>query len=197
MRRATARGFTLIETLVALVVFALVCAAGVGVMAWASDNRGVLHGRMERLAALQRSQVLLKADLSQAAPRRVRDVHGAPARTVFDGGRAGAPLLALTRRGWSNPDAEARASLQYVEYRLDGDRLERRVHRALDGGQAEPPQVLLDGVEAATVAFRFQGQWMDGWQGSPEDLPEAVRLDLELADIGVVRQLFLLPEGAW
>src|SRR3546814_8820453 len=81
---------------------------------------------MERLCALQSARALLKADLAQAAVRRVRGRDGNPARNAFIGSTAGAtramsgsePLLALVRRGWVNPDAEPRASMQYVEYRL-------------------------------------------------------------------------------
>ena len=57
----SARGFTLVEMLVALLVFALLSAVGVTVMAYAADNQGVVQARMDRLGEFQRARALLKA----------------------------------------------------------------------------------------------------------------------------------------
>jgi general secretion pathway protein J len=80
--------------------------------------------------------------------------------------------------------------MQYVEYRLVEDRLERRVRQAVDGAPLEAPQILADGVEAAAVGFYGQAQWRSAWE-APNALPEAVRLDLTLTGLGRVTQLFL------
>ncbi|KAB8169623.1 prepilin-type N-terminal cleavage/methylation domain-containing protein, partial [Lysobacter maris] len=53
------RGFTLIEMLVALAIFAMISAAAVAVMAYAADNQGVVRARMERLGEFQRARSLL------------------------------------------------------------------------------------------------------------------------------------------
>lgn len=192
------RGFTLVEMLVALLVFGLLSVAGVSVLVYAADNRDVISARMERLGEFQRARGLLKADLSQAAMRRVRQGNGAAARDAFVGNRLGnpGPLFAFVRRGWANPDAEPRASLQYVEYRLVDGQLERSARGALDGVAPAAPQVMLTGIEDAAIAYRYRGEWLDGWPGGAETMPQAVRLDLELDGIGRVEQLFLLPGGA-
>lgn len=199
--RPPAAGFTLVEMLVALLVFGLVSAAAVAVMAYAADNQGVLRARMDRLGEFQRARASLAADLAQAAPRRVRGRNGEAARNAFVGATDGspgmrsgsAPLLALVRRGWSNPDGEPRASLQYVEYRIVDGRLERSVRAALDGAAPGEPQRLLDGIAAARIAYHERGRWNRGWAGGADALPDAVRLELELEGIGRVEQLFLLP----
>lgn len=198
---ARTAGFTLVEMLVALLIFGLLSAAGVAVMAYAADNQGVVQARMERLGEFQRTRALLKADLAQAAVRRVRERDGTPARNAFVGRTAGAasamsdsaPLLALVRRGWSNPDAEPRASMQYVEYRLVDGQLERSVRAALDGAAPGVPQVLLGGIESATIGYHHRGQWIDGWPGGANAMPDAVRLRLQLQGLGSIEQLFLLP----
>lgn len=192
-------GFTLVELLVAVAIFALLSAAGVSVMAFAADNQGALAVRMERLAEFQRARALLQADLSQAAVRRVRGGDGSPARSAFVGShvRGGSDhagtLFALVRRGWGNPDAEARPSLQYVEYRLVDGRLERSVRAALDGGAPLPPQVVLGGIRSLSIDYRLQGDWIDGWPGGVELLPQALRLQLDLDGFGAVGWWFLLP----
>src|SRR3546814_3015344 len=164
-----APGFTLVEMLVALLIFAMLSAVGVTVMAYAADNQGVVKARMDRLGELQGARALLKADLAQAAVRRVRGRDGNPARNAFIGSTAGAtramsgsePLLALVRRGWVNPDDEPSASMQYVEYSLVDGQLERSVSESLDGAaQVEPPE-LLRGIESATIGYHPLGNRPD------------------------------------
>lgn len=198
MRRRT-RGFTLIEVMVALAIFALVSAAAVAILAWAADQQTRVRTHMDRLAELQRANALLKADLSQVALRLTRQPDGSPGRNAFEAappGRSDRALFAFVRHGWENPDAAPRASMQRVEYRLVDDRLERSVRDALDGSRSATPQVVLHGVESARAGFYAYRQWSDGWTGGADTLPQAVRLDLELRDFGAVRQVVLLPGAA-
>ena len=196
MTPRSARGFTLVEMLVALVVFGLLSAATVGVLVHAADNREVVGARMDRLGEFQRARALIKADLGQAAPRRVRRGDGSAARTAFIGQRPGdAALWGFVRRGWSNPDGAARASMQYIEYRIAGRQLERTAHAALDGARAPAPQVVLTGVDATAIGYRYRGQWNDGWPGGADEIPEAIRLTLDVDGLGTIEQLFLLPGG--
>lgn len=192
------KGFTLVEMLVALFIFSLLALAGVAVMGFTADNQTAVRSRVERLADFQRARALIRADLEQAAPRRTRDGSGFAARDAFQGGDPGTGwLMAFVRRGWDNPDGAPRASLQYVEYRLTDGRLERRSRAALDGAALGEPQVLIDGVERAQIQFMGQGTWRGVWTSSgASPLPQVVALDMQIARIGHVRQLFLLPGGA-
>ena len=193
--RDALRGFTLLEVMAALAIFGLIAAAGVAVMAHAADSQGVLRERMDRLGEFQRARALLRADLSQAAVRLVRRADGSNTRHAFVGGRPGesGPLFAFVRRGHENPEGLPRASLEYVEYRIVDGRLERSARAAVDGAAPPPARVLIDGVNAARVAYLDEGRWNDGWLGGADSLPEAVELELELDAIGHVRQRFLLP----
>lgn len=188
------KGFTLVEMLVALLIFSGLAATGVAVMSLAADNRAIVQGRMDRLASFQRARALLKADIEQAAERPTRDVAGQLSRDAMGGGDGAEVLLFLTRRGFDNPDAEPRASLQYVEYRLDRGKLERRVRPFLDGAPLGEPQVLLDGVDSAEVAFYSRGEWRSTWTSATGSvLPRAVRVQMDVKGFGPVRQLFLAP----
>jgi general secretion pathway protein J len=192
-------GFSLVEMLVALLIFALLTTAGVAVLRFSIDNREIVHARSERLAQFQRTRAILKADLAQAADRRVRAENGQVVRgALFGGGEGGeAPILRLVRRGWDNPDAAPRASLQAVEYRVTDGRLERLAAAALDGAPAGSRQVLIDGVRQAHIRFLWQGQWVDILPGGPMDpLPQAVQIALTLDGIGAVKQLFVVTGEA-
>jgi general secretion pathway protein J len=187
-------GFTLVEMLVALFIFGLLAAAGVTVMGYAIDSQAQVRTHMDRTAEFQRMRAILKADLAQAAPRRTRGLDGQPSPSAFIGGGTGGALLILTRRGWENLDGRSRASLQYVEYRLVDDRLERATRSALDGAPLGPPQILYQGVSTVQPAFLSRGEWTPTWLGDRlAQLPDAVRLDMELEEVGPVSQLFIVP----
>ena len=106
------------------------------------------------------------------------------------------------RRGWENPGGAPRASLQYVEYRLENDAIVRRARPMVDGAAFGEPAVLAKGVSAVDVAYRAApdptpgavatADWRAAWDPlQPTILPLAVRIDATTARFGVVRQLFL------
>ena len=190
-------GFTLVEVLVSLLVFALIAAAGATVLSLSIDNRFAIKAASDRTADLQRMRSLLKADLGQAAARRSRGPTGRPMPLPMGGPAApGDPVLVLTRAGWTNPGEQPRPSLQRVEYRLAEDRLERRVSTHLDGARPGPPQVLYRGVRDLTVAFIKDGQEAPAYITTSErPLPDAVRVRMTLDGYGPVEQLFLVGGG--
>jgi general secretion pathway protein J len=196
-QRRPQAGFTLIEMLISLALFAMLGAAGVFVLAQSLDAREVVDARMTRLGELQRARALLRADLAQAAVRRTRRDDGVPELNAFNAQPAGStgPLLSFVRRGWSNPDSAPRASLQRVEYRVTEGRLERRTRPLLDGAPASEPLVLLRDIRNVHTFFYDYAQWSDGWGGGAERLPNAVALEMDLAQFGHIRQVFLVPGG--
>ena len=188
-------GFTLVEVLVSLLIFAMIASACVALLAVAVDSRFAVKTATDRLAALQRTRALLKADLGQAVFRPVRNAAGVRDTAALRGGEGGV-LLSLTRTGWSNVSDQPRASLQRVDYVLVGDRLERRVHGALDGARAGTPQVLSTGVTAARVVFLSDGVERPVWPATDQrTMPDAVRVDLTLEGYGPVSQWFALDAG--
>ena len=195
--RARRAGFTLVEVLVALLIFALIAAAGATVLGLSIDNRFAVKAATDRTADFQRTRALLQADLGQATARRTRGPTGRPGQQPIGGAQApGDPVLVLTRAGWSNPAGRPRPSLQRVEYRLVDDRLERRVSGYLDGARAGAPQVLYRGVSDLEVGFIQDGRDAPGFITTAErPLPDAVRVTMTLEGYGPVSQLFLVGGG--
>lgn len=194
---AVRSGFTLVEALVALMLFGLIAAAGTAVLSVSIDNRFAVRSATDRTAGLQRTRSLLKADLGQATTRRTRNRNGEPQPLALTGATdPGDPVLIVTRAGWSNVGGVGRSSLQRVEYRRVGDRLERRVSPFLDGSRPGPPQLLLSGVTDLTVTFVQDGRETQvPTPGPTGNAPDAVRLELTLDGYGPLTQLFLVGGG--
>lgn len=193
LRRRT--GFTLVEVMIALLIFGMIAAGGVAMLRFAVDNRAAMKTVSDRGTALQRSRQLIKADLAQAAPRGGRDRMGQP-QLAFLGGQ-GEPLLTLTRTGWSNIGDRQRPSLQRVDYQVVEGRLERVIHQQLDGGETMAPQVLYEGVTAVSITFLSGGFESPIWPVNDQrQMPDAVRIDMTLEGFGPVSQWFLVGGGA-
>lgn len=194
-------GFTLVETLVALFVFSLLAAAAVVVLGNSADAQLRLSDVSASVQDFQRLRAALRADLAQAAERMPRGEAG-EARPAFEGADGNGRLFAFVRRGWENPGGAPRASLQYVEYRLENDAIVRRARPMVDGAAFGEPAVLAKGVTSVDVAYRAApdptpgavatADWRAVWDPlQPSILPLAVRIDATTARFGVVRQLFL------
>ncbi|SMF77974.1 type II secretion system minor pseudopilin GspJ [Allosphingosinicella indica] len=187
-------GFTIVELLVALLIFGMLSAAGVALLSFSVRAQDAANARLGELSEVRRTGAILTADLAQATERLTRDEAGAP-RPAFEGNDGGQTvLMGFTRRGWENLDNADRPSIQKVEYLLGEGRLERRAWRFVDGAAAMPPTVLIEGVRAVRLRYRDQrGEWRDRWDPNrPVDLPRAVELTIDTERYGNIRQLFLV-----
>jgi general secretion pathway protein J len=186
-------GFTLVELLVSLFIFGMLSAAGVALLSFSVRAQEASALRLDELSRLRRASTLLAGDLGQAAPRIHRDESGL-ALPAFTGEGA---ALGLVRRGWENVDGDARSSLQRVEYRLAGDRLERVAYPMVDGAPPRAATTILAGVRTLRLRYRYpEGDWRDRWDPKqPGDLPLAVELVADVAGTGTTRQLFLTGRG--
>lgn len=186
---ARAEGFTLVELLIAILLFALLSAAAAGLLRFGVDARERTNERLDALAAVTRARALLTADLGQAAARPWRDETGAR-RPAFSGGGT---VLRMVRRGWANEGGAARSSLQRVEYRLAGDRLERQSWPMVDGSAPNAASVLVSGVSALGLRFHSGGQWLDRWEPERRDrMPDAVEVTVTAKAMPAVTQAFVV-----
>ncbi len=193
------KGFTLIEVLVAMAVFALVAALAYGTLNQTLLSAEILSDRMDRLQALQRAVRMLTDDLQQLTPRPVRDElgdnYGPALNTSFQTGFA----LELTRAGWSNPMVLPRSTQQRAAYRIEENELVRYHWNVLDRTLSNEPIVvsLLDGVESLQFRFyRSDEDFVEQWPaqttagaGSVRSRPRAVEFILTLEDEGEIMRL--------
>lgn len=189
-------GFTLVEVMVALLIFSMLATAGVALLSFSVRAQAAANAKLDDLGALQRTLSILSADLAQASDRPVRDAAGTmlPA-FVGEASGASAPMLRLARAGWTNLDASPRAGVQRVAYQLVDGSLQRLAWPRLDGAAPLPAAPLLDKVAALSLRYRYRGAWSDRWDGAGRaPLPDA--LELRIRRDGVdYRQLFLVGAG--
>jgi general secretion pathway protein J len=194
------RGFTLLEVMVAVAVFAVVAALAYGGFNQLSQQSDIVERSAGRTRAVQSAIQRMSEDFEMLEPRPIREPLGEtlePALRVSD---ARAETIAdLTRAGWTNPAGMTRSTLQRVTYRLQDNKLQRAYWNALDRTlTAEPTSaVLLDKVRS--VAFRFMDQnqsWHTQWPplgySGPDSArlrPIAVEITVELEDWGKIVRL--------
>lgn len=188
-------GFTLLEVMLALFIFAIVITIISQGFNIALRTEEQIDQVQQKLAQLQLAETIITRDMSQMVNRPIRDDRGgllapilvAPEKDV---------LVEFTRSGVVNPFATTqRSTLTRVAYVLEGDRLLRRTWRVLDRAprtEAED-KLLLTGVSGFTI------EWLIGDEFVRADadlgvLPRAVRIVLTQNKLDMTR-IIALPGG--
>jgi len=194
------RGFTLLELLIAISIFALISVMAFSGLRSTQNTTEKLTEAEAALADLQMMMLLMERDIQQSVDRKVRDSFGQE-QSAFVGARAATgSFLEFTRDGARNPTGQPRSNLQRVAYAVQDDKLVRMVWSALDRSYgAEPAETeLLSGVKAVEVRYMDQSRsWQDQWpplvpggSAPPPAIPIAVEVTLDLERWGKLPRLF-------
>ena len=193
------RGFTLVEVMVAVVIFAIVgmiAMTGYNELVKQSDIVGAGGARTREVqSAIQR----LNLDFTSLEPRPVREPLGDSLLPALRSDVRADTLAELTHSGWSNPAGTPRSTLQRVSYRLENNKLLREYWLALDRTMTGEPEsaVLLDRVKRMELRFMDGNRtWHEQWPplgysapDGPRLRPIAVEITIELEDWGEIKRL--------
>ena len=208
-------GFSLVEVLAAVMVFALISTISVGLLTTALRSKDTSEAVLGDLAAVQRVHALMAEDVGQMVMRTVRDEDGLTDPRLFALDVRGADplsparadevreILVLTRTGWPNPGGvQPRSGLQRVAWLYDGDQVWREagLYPDMARGAAPVRQLIASGVSDLQLSALMGGVWSEIVQVRPSPNgdgvtqgPRAVRLSYEQAELGAMEHVFLSP----
>lgn len=190
-RSSSEAGFTLAETLVALLILAMVSAAGTSLLLGATSTSKQVREREAETRQLDIAQALIRSDIAALSVRGVKPESGiGNVGNLFGNSTVDErPFLSFVRSGWQNPGTlEARSSLQSVSYRLERGELIRSVTVRPDAVRSTPvaERVLLSGVDRIEVAFDRGGVRSREWIGDAGQplhiLPDLIEIKIVFED---------------
>lgn len=201
-------GFTLLEVLIAMAIFALIGLASSGLLTTVIDSNELSEDRFTKLQVLQRAMITIERDVLQAVPRPIR-IDGETNSIVISGQKdlfeSEAYGLGFVRAGWQNPQlALPRSTLQAVAYRLKEGNLERLYSNYVDNVVGHEPKVrvLLENIDDFQVRFFVDTEedptdpenWEESYMGGA--LPLAIAVTITTKDFGEIRREFIMSSGS-
>lgn len=193
-------GFTLIEVLLALMIFSSLSLAANQVF------RNVLASNYQTeevgnaLKSLQRTILIMDSDFRQIMARpyreageKVKDQLIEFSNGLLDSDSDG---IRFVRGGWINPQQlYPRGDVVKVGYRVQDDTLQRIRWMYPDDSSAVEPALMpvMEGVTSVKFEVFSDNKWQDSWD-KPLSMPKALRVKLETTRYGELTRIYLLPE---
>lgn len=192
------RGFTLLEVLIAISIFALMSIAAYQILQGVIRSGELSKKHSDELVAIQRAMLIIEQDFTQIVARASRDENVdsdelsalSYGKSLYDSEDEG---VEFTRLGWTNPlNLLPRSNLLRVRYRLFEGQLQRQyfLYPDIIAGQESETQVLLDDIE--TLKFRF---WSNGWKttwNEKSKLPAGIEISFTSKHFGEIKRMFLI-----
>ncbi len=193
-------GYTLLEIMIALAVFALLSTITASAMYYAFDTRTRVNVQANQLNAIQLALTLIARDTEQMVDRAIR---GNEIR-LFPPFVGRSHYLEFTRGGLVNPnEIEPRSTLQRIAYACIGNQLIRRSWESLDTPNRNHPQdkIILDHLKQCSFSYLATNhQMLPEWREyavqqnqKKETLPIAIQATLTISDWGNMSLLFAIP----
>lgn len=202
----SARGFTLIEVLIAIVIMAIIATLTGQALHTATSSSDATNDAVKRLNSVDRTWTLLEADLRNAIPRAIVPSMGEPIPPVVVS-RSSDYWLRVFRGGVVNPLHAPRSELVRIGYRLTDNVLWRDTWvniASLDERDALKQKLMTDvkdvviRVLSNSATSLAAGPWVQDWPASgvqANTLPRALEVTIQTEDYGEMKRLFPLLAG--
>jgi general secretion pathway protein J len=176
-------GFTLVELLVALSIFALVSLMSVALLRSSIDTQNAVGERLAEGGGIERLRALLASELLVAQPATGRDPSGG-ATPAFAGSATAISFASIA------DGSDGAPPLRRLRLEQSGAQL------TLTRDTSAPAPIIGD---LASARFRFRGSdggWSDNWSPPrPDALPRAVELTLTPRDRPPLIMRFVVAPG--
>ena len=195
--KSAEQGFTLLEVMIAIAIFSVISLASFTIFDTVLRGDENSKIRTDRQNELQRAFMLMERDFTQIAKRSMRANGEAPGnsflQTSDDSFLADEQAIAFVRNGWTNPGLLLpRSDMQSVAYRVEDKTLQRLHYNFVDAVVGQEPRIrpLISKVTSLTFEFYDGKKWQKKWSGST--LPQAIAIEIETEDYGLIRRQFLV-----
>lgn len=188
------QGFTLIEILVALMIFAILSVIVAGCLHHVLNENQRIASQQKTIHQLLKTEMTLRTDVLQMVPKSTTDIHHhiiKPIESLPKG-------MDFIRTGVVNPDSYyARNSFERVRYVLKNHRLLRILRKH--------PVILLNHVDVFQIRYldrqnRYYDHWPLSYRSNAErinasPLPKAIAVRIHIEKMGEWHWLFPILGG--
>ncbi len=190
------KGYTLVEVIIALAIFAILGTLSVGLLSRAFETKAKLAAQINPISEVQLAATRISQDAAQIVARGVRD-HDMKKIPAFI---ASAKSIEFTRGGFVKLDEKApQSTLRRVALSCEHHQLVRKTWPELDGFSRDKPQkqILLSNLDKCGFSFTStRHTWSDEWRGGEQSLPSSFKLYLNIKELGETAFIFGVPGGA-
>jgi len=192
-------GFTLVELLIAIVLFSILSVGSYQVLDSVISSHRKLSSHNEKFEGLRRSINMLVRDLQQVQARTVINSYGdEEAALILES--SDQSRLVFSSGGWANPLVAARGTVSRIEFFVEDDVLIKRRWLVLDALDEETHfdiQLIKNISQFEIRALDPDDRWISYWpkQGMPmTELPRVLEVELKIPGMGTVKRLLeLMP----
>jgi general secretion pathway protein J len=192
-------GFTLLELLLALFIFAIISLILTATLHNILSNQSRLQQHNQSFTELQMALLLLSRDFEQIVNRPIINYSGTQEAALI----GYTQQTTFTHTGLANPkNLEHRSTLQRTRYRLESGKLIREAWPVLDQAPRTQPQkrILLNNVTDLQFSYLSQqGRLEKLWPANDKQknqLPRAIQIFIVTQEWGKITQLFIVPTEA-
>lgn len=194
----TNNGFTLLEILIAIAIFAVISLSSFTIFNTVLDSDESSRTRNERLNQLNRAFIIIERDFLQLARRSVRLNGEAPIKGFVHTDQKGlstdTQAIGFVRGGWTNPSLLLpRSDMQSVAYKVEDNTLQRLHFNFVDVVVGQEPKIrpLITNVNGVEFEFYTDFKWQT--ELSSDKVPAAIAIIIDTKDFGIIRRQFLIP----
>jgi len=195
-------GFTLIEILIAIAIFATLSLAAYQILQGVLRSGEISREHDKHLVEIQRGMLLIERDFVQMVARisRTGNVEDENLQVLYAGKKvldSDSEGIEFNRLGWTNPlNLLPRSTILRVGYRVKNNQLQRLYYLHPDTVAGEKPeqQVILNDVDS--LSFRFwDDDWIDTWNAD-KTIPKGIEMTINSQHYGELKRIFILPDSS-